>query len=399
MFFLLCILFFFQTHAQNNLHQLKLHLNDSVYLITPILLEQSKITVPAYPKSIQNTADIELKKDSLSFSISIYENRFLLKKQSPRFISGTWIKYSSGNKQYKIPVTIEKTTPHSNIDIQKMKDFPSKWKIKIQAQNKVYDAAGTFQFYSNASLPHITGSIATPYGDLGNMNGYLTQDSLFLSVFNGSFATQIYSKVFYNHLSDKADSLKGYIYYGNWDVEKFTAMPDKNIDLKNEIPLQSIFSDTAFTLHHTWTDIDGKVIRIDTNKAIVIQMMGTWCPNCADESKLFSEWYKNLFPNVQIIALAVERTYDAQKAIALLKQYKEKLNIPYPVVLLSDKNNASSFHLFPELLKIPAFPTTVYFNKQHTPIRATIGFCGPSTQDLYIKTQENIQKNIQKILE
>jgi thiol-disulfide isomerase/thioredoxin len=125
--------------------------------------------------------------------------------------------------------------------------------------------------------------------------------------------------------------------------------------------------------------------------------MGTWCPNCTDENKLFTEWYSQLSSKVQIIALAVERTNNSNKAIQLLQNYKTKLNIPYPIVLLSEKGNQAPFEIFPQLIKIPAFPTTIYFNKELKPVFATMGFNGPATNELYLQTQQHIKDIIQQL--
>ncbi len=392
--FLMGLLFFNATLvSQNNLYQLSFQLQENVSLNVPIKIENQKIIIPAYTNAIQYVEPFAINKDSVKFSVSIYENIFLLKVISKNNYSGKWIKFSSAGKRYKIPVKITSFT-NSPADTSKMRTFPKRWKMLIQNENTSYNAIGTFRYYSNAYLSHLSGSIATPYGDLGNLNGFIRNDSLYLSVFNGSFATQIVARIFKkNH----PDSISGMIYYGNWAVEKFSAVADSNAHLINEIPLQDIFSSTQFAFNHTWKDIYNKEIQLESNKPFVLLIMGTWCPNCADENKLFSKWYDSIAHKVQIIALSVERTNDRLKAIELLKKYQQKLNLPYPIVLLSENGTQKSYALFPELIKVPAFPTTIYFDKQHHPYTATIGFNGPSTHDLYLHTQKHIQQILNEI--
>ncbi|GIV27712.1 MAG: hypothetical protein KatS3mg027_1526 [Bacteroidia bacterium] len=379
--------------SQTNLYQLSLQLKDSVVLNLPVKIENQKIIIPAYPNAIKYVEPFEVKKDSVKFSVSIYENVFLLKATSKNSYSGEWIKYSSAGKQYHIPVKI---FPHTKCiaDTFKMRTFPKKWKIQIENDKTTYNAVGTFRYYPDSDLSHLSGSIATPYGDLGNLNGYIRNDSLYLSVFNGSFATQIIAKIFKSVNSQ--DSISGFIYYGNWGVEKCTGIADNKAYLNNEIPLQDIFS-SQFVFKHKWKDIYDREIQLETNKPFVLLIMGTWCPNCADENKLFSNWYDSIANKVQIIALSVERTNDKQKAIEILKKYQKKINIPYPIVLLSESGTQKSYALFPEMIKIPAFPTAIYFDKQHRPYKATIGFNGPSTHELYLQSQEHIRQILNEI--
>ena len=47
------------------------------------------------------------------------------------------------------------------------------------------------------------------------------------------------------------------------------------------------------------------------NKVVVIQILGTWCPNCLDESRFlapFYEWKKE--EGLEVIGLAFEKTTD-----------------------------------------------------------------------------------------
>jgi len=51
------------------------------------------------------------------------------------------------------------------------------------------------------------------------------------------------------------------------------------------------------------------------NKAVIVQIMGSWCPNCMDESAYLSKVYKQYNKQgLEIIALAYERTSDAERA-------------------------------------------------------------------------------------
>lgn len=400
----------FYAYTQDSLFCLRLKLNDSIFLQLPILVDANHIIIPAYANIPHEVAPFHRQKDSMHFSVSIYENKFLLHTQSHSHYTGVWIKYAGKHKQYRLPCEIKKFHPQP-VDTHLMKTFPSKWKVQLMSQNKKHQAVATFQYLPDSSLPHLSIGVATLYGDLGNINGYIQNDTLYAAVFNGAFATQMIAKIYY-HLkcplpfdssssqsSVCIDSLKGNVYYGNWAVEQILAIPDQKATLDDEIPLQDIFSPSLFIFIHQWKDINGKQIVIDHNKAIILQIMGSWCPNCVDETKLFTEWYPKISNNIQVIALAVERTHDSIRAIQILQQYQQKLNVPYPIVLLSDKGNKPPFSIFPELVKIPAFPTTIYFNKKHIPVVATIGFNGVSTSDLYLKTQTHIQQIIQKIIQ
>jgi thiol-disulfide isomerase/thioredoxin len=51
-------------------------------------------------------------------------------------------------------------------------------------------------------------------------------------------------------------------------------------------------------LHFTFKDLEGKAVSINDdkfkNKVVVIQLMGSWCPNCMDETAFLSDYYNKI---------------------------------------------------------------------------------------------------------
>lgn len=391
-------------NAQNNLElwRFSFQLNDTINLnvdasVSNPLSSDADIHFPAYDTVLYSETKASFKSDSIVFTMGLYANKFLLKKISPEKITGKWIKYS-GNKNYILPVTANKfdlsQLKQKERDIKLMKHFPKRWKFKIFSDTRVDEYIGVFHSYTfTKNYVRIKGSITTKFGDLGNLNGEIKNDSLYLSVFNGAFATQIISKIYHYK---NTDSIQGFIYYGNWGFEKFTAIPDTSVELKNQIDVNEIFTQTN-KLNLNFTDINGNPVKTEKDKPIIIQIMGSWCPNCIDETKVLSKLYDSLSDKIQIIALSVERTNDKIKGVENLNKLKIKYNIKYPVVLLS-YTGTKDIQNFPELKKIPAFPTTIYLNKNHQPVFAFTGFSGPATGTEYYKTKREILNTIQKLI-
>ena len=69
-------------------------------------------------------------------------------------------------------------------------------------------------------------------------------------------------------------------------------------------------------------------------KVVLIQIMGSWCPNCMDETAFLSDYYnKNKHRGLEVIGLAYERTTDFEKNKKLLKPYIERFNVQYPILI------------------------------------------------------------------
>ena len=75
----------------------------------------------------------------------------------------------------------------------------------------------------------------------------------------------------------------------------------------------------------SFPDVSGKPISLTDekyqNKVVIIQLLGTWCPNCMDETLFLADWYRrNKDRGVEIIGLAYERKDDFSYASERVKK-------------------------------------------------------------------------------
>jgi thiol-disulfide isomerase/thioredoxin len=142
--------------------------------------------------------------------------------------------------------------------------------------------------------------------------------------------------------------------------------------------------------------------------------MGSWCPNCMDETAYLAQLYKkytkkgiapfdtihetNHTRQVEIIGLAYERTSDPEKAKNNIKRLKERFGVEYEILItgLTGKDKASQS--LPFLNGIMAFPTTLILNKDHKVVSVYTGFNGPATGKAYEEYVFKTEKLIKSLL-
>src|SRR5690606_31161626 len=95
-------------------------------------------------------------------------------------------------------------------------------------------------------------------------------------------------------------------------------------------------------------DANGNMVSLDDDKykhkVVILQIMGTWCPNCMDETKFLSPWYNaNKERGVEVIGLAFERKDDFSYASARVKKMVGKMDVKYDILIAGtdDKENAA----------------------------------------------------------
>ncbi|MGZ3751530.1 MAG: peroxiredoxin family protein, partial [Mucilaginibacter sp.] len=65
----------------------------------------------------------------------------------------------------------------------------------------------------------------------------------------------------------------------------------------------------------SFPDANGKKVSLSDarfkNKVVIVQILGSWCPNCMDETPYLVSYYKKFHSKgVEIVGLAYERTTD-----------------------------------------------------------------------------------------
>ena len=131
----------------------------------------------------------------------------------------------------------------------------------------------------------------------------------------------------------------------------------------------------------------------------VIQIMGTWCPNCLDESKYFIELStRKPFSDVRFVAVGFENGLSDKDKLKRLRKYQKKMQFTYPLFLGGSASTKDAQAVFNQLNGVFAFPTTIYLDKSGRIIQVNSGFDGPATGLFYTKLQEETEELLLKLL-
>ena len=127
---------------------------------------------------------------------------------------------------------------------------------------------------------------------------------------------------------------------------------------------------------------------------MIVQISGSWCPNCMDETAYLSEWYRqNKDRGAEIIMLCYERTPDFEKSKKAVQSFIKRFNVTYPVLITgvtpSDPKKAEK--TLPQLTALKGFPTTIFLDKSGKVKKVHTGFNGPGTGEHYETFKKRVQ--------
>ncbi len=253
-----------------------------------------------------------------------------------------------------------------------------------------YIAKGVFEQVDNL----VYGTIRTTTGDYRFLEGVVDGDQMQLSTFDGAHAF-----LFKATLTDS--TMTGMFYSGNHFKEPFIAKRNATYELPDADSL-TFLKEGFEKLSFSFPDLEGNMVSLTDkrfkNKVVLVQAMGSYCPNCLDESKFYSKFYEaNKSKGIEIVALAFENAKTEAKAMQRITRMKDRVGITYPILLAQYGTNSKqkAQEKLPMLNHVLSYPTTIYIDKQGKVRKIHTGFNGPATGDKYLsfKTEFNVFVN------
>jgi thiol-disulfide isomerase/thioredoxin len=271
-------------------------------------------------------------------------------------------------------------------------NITGRWKTTFSPNSQEPEiAVGIFEQVAGT----IKGTFLTETGDYRYLGGTIGTNKFKMSTFNGSWAFMFEGRVV-------GDSLYGEFYSGQKYHANWVAVRDENAKLRDEESLTYVVNNKPFQFQKV-LNLKGKKFDFTNQKfkkkVLVFQIMGTWCPNCIDETKMLNSFYADFKDKgLEVIALGYEVGSNAKQQIKRLKAFKKRLGIPYEVLLAgtNDKNVASE--QFPMLNGIMSFPTSIIVDRNGKIRYAHTGFSGPATGAEYLKLKTKFQNEIEGLL-
>ena len=197
--------------------------------------------------------------------------------------------------------------------------------------------------------------------------------------------------------------MTGVFYSGGKSSSNFKATKDETVQLRDEAELTYLIKRDETVALNGLRKLNGKKLNLDFSKkqqVTLIQIMGTWCPNCIDEANLFRE-LKAKYGNqgLEIMALGFEVGTDQKKQRSRLKKFSDQLELNYPVYLAGTSSKEAAAAYFPMLNGIMSFPTAILVDQQGKIIAIHTGFSGPATGAAYTELVKKFEQEIQNALE
>ena len=150
----------------------------------------------------------------------------------------------------------------------------------------------------------------------------------------------------------------------------------------------------------SFPDLNGKLVSNTDprfkGKVVLVNITGSWCPNCHDEAPFLAELYnKYRSQGLEIVALSFEEADQLQNPTRLRAFIKE-YGIKYTVLLGGETSSAKE--KLTQAQDWDAWPTTFFVGRDGLVKLVHAGFTSPGSGELYRRDKAEFVATVERLL-
>ena len=336
--------------------------------------------------------EISYQNDSIYIKMPVFEGYIVAKLKEDGMV-GTFVHESFGKRMpfkafYNSNDRFKLTEPAAT-------DVSGNWEVTFSPDSEEDTNLAKGIFKQNKQK--VTGTFQTKTGDYRYLEGVINGNQLKMSTFDGAHA--------YLFTATVTDStMSGTFFSGNNWSQPYIAKRNDRFELPDANTL-TFLKEGYERLEFSFPDEDGQVVTLSDaqfkDKVVVVQIMGTWCPNCLDETKYFSDYYnKNAEKDLAFVALAFEYAKTEEKAFKAIKGLKDRIGIEYPILLAQygTSNKSEAQEKLPMLNHVLSYPTSIFIDKSGKVRKIHTGFSGPATGKAYLDFKKEFEDFLNELM-
>jgi thiol-disulfide isomerase/thioredoxin len=366
---------------ENVRYKAKLVLNDSIDL--PFIIEYTSGSSLVLHNSTEKIEMIpESNADSINFQFPVFNSALKFIEHDNGELRGVFHDYDKGPEFSLRFIAVPSNEPRFTANTAPCCSLNYPWEVIMRYDSdKPRHALG--EFFQNESS--VTGSIITQSGDYRYLEGVLDGEQMSLATFDGKFAYVFRARLQNNEFF-------GHYFAGNSEAIPWKATRNDDFRLPSSSSLTFIKSEyDKFSFN--FPDKNGNLRGVVEGKVNLVQILGSWCPNCMDEARVLEKWFQRYQDKGLVVTgLAFEYTADEEKGWQAIEKMKRDLQLSYPILFAGQATPQATQEALPMLNKVMAYPTLIVIDRKGNVRQIKTGFKGPGTSyfTAYKKDMESL---------
>jgi thiol-disulfide isomerase/thioredoxin len=158
--------------------------------------------------------------------------------------------------------------------------------------------------------------------------------------------------------------------------------------------------DASERFRFSFPDLQGRIVSNTdakfAGKVVLVNISGSWCPNCHDEAPFLSALYKKYRgKGLEIVSLSFEEAEQLANPTRL-RAFIETYGLEYTVLLPGEPEQLAE--KVPQAVNLNAFPTTFILGRDGRVRGVHAGFPSPGSGEFYEKAERDITAQVERLL-
>jgi len=241
----------------------------------------------------------------------------------------------------------------------------------------------------------VSASILRVDGDTGALTGTYRDGKFVLSHFSGLRPNLLEITLQKDGSLDILQNGKTQLTALRWDKARAQGLPEPTDPTKH-----TTVKDPGESFRYSFPDLDGHLVTNNDarfrGKVVLVNITGSWCPNCHDEAPFLEELYRKYHKQgLEIVALSFEEA-DQLKHPTRLRAFIKKYGIEYTVLLGGEPSEARE--KLAQAVNWNAWPTTFILGRDGLVRSVHAGFPSSATGDLHRQAKAEFAGEVEKLL-
>ena len=252
-----------------------------------------------------------------------------------------------------------------------------------------------WRFIVRQTGSEVSAAILRVDGDTGTLSGSYKDGTFTLSHFSGARPLLL-------EITTAPDSTLNIVQNGR---TKLVAVRSEEARAKNvaeptDPSRHTRMKDPLARLEFSFPNLDGRMVSNTDpkfqGKVVLVNIGGSWCPNCHDEAPFLGELYRKYrSQGLEIVLLSFEEAAQLQKPTRL-RAFIKRYGIEFTVLLVGEPGQLNE--KVPQADNLNAFPTTFVVGRDGRVRGVHAGFASPAAGAFHAQTKKEISDEVELLL-
>jgi thiol-disulfide isomerase/thioredoxin len=172
------------------------------------------------------------------------------------------------------------------------------------------------------------------------------------------------------------------------------------IGVPTDPSLHTSVNDPSEPFRFAFPDLEGRLVSNTdprfANKVVLVNISGSWCPNCHDEAPFLASLYRKYRDKgLEIVSLSFEEGEQLHNPTRL-RAFLETYGIDYTVLIPGEPDQLAE--KVPQAVNLNAFPTTFILGRDGRVRAVHAGFPSPGSGEYYSKAEREVTEQVERLL-